>query len=138
MKKNNSEETFFVHRLVAEAFVPNPNKFKFVAHKDGDLTNNNADNLEWVESGGDEDLLKEPVGPTFTPGEDFDDEMEDFERWLAEDRESKQHIDMSDDDINLLSEDEKTALIKSQAQLIRKLQDTIDWYEADEEESGHE
>ena len=78
MKKNNSEETFFVHRLVAEAFVPNPNKFKFVAHKDGDLTNNNADNLEWVESGGDEDLLKEPVGPTFTPGEDFDDEMEDF------------------------------------------------------------
>lgn len=64
--------------------------------------------------------------------------MEDFERWLAQDRESKQHIDMSDDDINLLSGDEKTALIKSQAELIRKLKDTIDWYEGDEEESGHE
>ena len=45
---------------------------------------------------------------------------------------------MTDDDINLLSEDEKTALIKSQAQIIRKQQDTIDWYEADEEEAGHE
>ena len=73
-----------------------------------------------------------------TPGEDFDKEVAQFEQWLAEDRQSKQHIDMTDDDINLLSEGEKTALIKSQGELIRKLQDTIDWYEADEEESGHE
>jgi hypothetical protein len=73
-----------------------------------------------------------------TPDEDFNEVMLEFEQWLAQDRLPTQHIDMSDDDINLLSEDEKTALIKSQAELIRKLQDTIDWYEADEEESGHE
>lgn len=39
---------FLVDRLVAEYFVPNPDGFSFVAHLDGDETNNNADNLIWM------------------------------------------------------------------------------------------
>lgn len=38
---------YSVHRLVAEAFIPNPNNYPCVNHKDENRKNNNASNLEW-------------------------------------------------------------------------------------------
>lgn len=45
--KDNKQKNFRVHRLVASAFIPNPNNYKIVNHKDGDKQNNSYDNLEW-------------------------------------------------------------------------------------------
>ena len=47
--KNGRFKQKSVHRLVAEAFVPNPNGFGEVNHIDEDKTNNFADNLEWCD-----------------------------------------------------------------------------------------
>lgn len=44
---NTRKKKFLVHRLVAEAFIPNPNNYPFINHKDENPSNNEADNLEW-------------------------------------------------------------------------------------------
>lgn len=45
--KEGKRKTFRVHRLVANAFIPNPNNYKTVNHIDGNKYNNCVDNLEW-------------------------------------------------------------------------------------------
>lgn len=46
--KDGSSKTFQIHRLVAEAFIPNPNKSKIVHHIDHNPQNNRIENLEWL------------------------------------------------------------------------------------------
>lgn len=38
----------YAHRLVAELFLPNPNNYPYVHHKDANRLNNDVSNLEWV------------------------------------------------------------------------------------------
>lgn len=43
-------KNFKIHRLVAELFIPNPNHYSIVNHKDLNKSNNFVDNLEWCTS----------------------------------------------------------------------------------------
>lgn len=46
--KNNTKKMAKVHKLVAEAYLPNPHDLPIVDHKDNNKANNNVNNLQWV------------------------------------------------------------------------------------------
>lgn len=45
--KSGESKRLLIHRLVAKAFIPNPDNFPQINHKDENRSNNSVDNLEW-------------------------------------------------------------------------------------------
>lgn len=48
LSRHQQTERFFMHRLIAQVFLPNPNAHPYVNHKDRNKENNRIDNLEWI------------------------------------------------------------------------------------------
>lgn len=48
--KDGKLQRIFVHRIVATAFIPNPNNLPFINHKDETPSNNSVENLEWCDA----------------------------------------------------------------------------------------
>lgn len=47
LRKNTIPKPLLVHRLVGMEFIPNPNNYPEINHKDENKANNNVENLEW-------------------------------------------------------------------------------------------
>ena len=48
LRNSHGKKNKYIHRLVAETFIPNPNNLPMVDHIDGNKKNNCVDNLRWV------------------------------------------------------------------------------------------
>lgn len=48
MYKGSKPHRYYVHQLVAQAFIPNPNHYNEIHHKDYNKQNNHLNNLMWV------------------------------------------------------------------------------------------
>lgn len=49
LTKNGKIKNYAIHRLVAQAFIPNPNQLPEINHKNHNKTDNSVDNLEWCD-----------------------------------------------------------------------------------------
>ena len=47
-ESTNQREDVYIHRIIAELFIPNPNNLPEVNHLDCNRANNKAENLEWT------------------------------------------------------------------------------------------
>lgn len=84
LRKNSSHKGFLVHRLVAEAFIPNPNSLPYINHKDENPENSVVDNLEWCTALYNleySDVPKRIAKFKFRRVIQFDKDMNEIRRW---------------------------------------------------------
>ena len=88
--KNGKSKNFKVHRLVAQAFIPNTENKSFIDHINTDRTDNSVDNIRWVtlKENNNNPLTKEKqvgkigkLNPNHKPILQFDKNMNFIRKW---------------------------------------------------------
>ena len=82
LHKSKKGKNYFIHRLVAEAFIPNPNNLPCIDHIDRNYLNNSADNLRWC-------TQKENMNNPLTREHNKNRPKEVYEKGLATRRENQ-------------------------------------------------
>ncbi len=79
-----NDTTHLLHRIVAEAFIPNPLNLPEVDHKDEDKTNNNVSNLQWIttQANSEKEHAKHYIAEHIASGEWFD--VYNLEKWCRD------------------------------------------------------
>lgn len=65
LSKDGHQIKFYISRLVARAFIPNPNNYWRINHKDLNVVNDCVDNLEWVETEEQKTDMHQELEPPF-------------------------------------------------------------------------
>ena len=84
LRKNSSHKTVLVHRLVAEAFISNPNNLPYVNHKDENPANSIVSNLEWCTAKYNleySNVAEKVAKFKFKRVIQFDENMNEIKRW---------------------------------------------------------
>ena len=84
LRKNGTFKTVLVHRLVAKAFIPNPNNLPYINHKDENPTNSTVTNLEWCTPTYNlkySDVFERINSSKFRKVIQFDMDMNEIRRW---------------------------------------------------------
>lgn len=90
LRENGRLKTYKVHRLVAEAFIPNPNNYPSIDHIDRSRVNNNYNNLRWVTNAMNaKNKSKQSNNSSGVTGVSFDNKSN---KWRAEIRVNGMHI----------------------------------------------
>lgn len=65
LSKNGKQIKYYICRLVARAFIPNPNNYWRINHKDLNVENDCVDNLEWIETEEQKTDMHQELEPPF-------------------------------------------------------------------------
>ena len=102
LNKNGKKITRYIHRIVAEAFIPNPNNYPMVNHKDENKKNNNVENLEWCTASYNVNYGTAKIRATIKNKETWKNMSEEKRKEISEN-----HRKMSINYMNSISKEEK-------------------------------
>lgn len=112
LKREGSRKRKYIHRLVAETFIPNPENKPEVNHKDGDKDNNRIDNLEWCTSSENHRHASKELGAYKWSRALSEDQVREIRKSKKSSRELQDKYGISDSSIRRIRRGERYADVR--------------------------